>query len=133
MSSRSRFRSTVGVKSTVSPLPESDSSSEYGICERAACLDAHGVGARRVQHGATAAVNDMYSRSKSSICAGTHWSQLLSQLRQFYVVTERNFFSFLPDKSNVISFCSSRLQCGRPASSTANLMGAALWRPVWLQ
>ena len=57
-----------------------------------------------MQRGTTAAVNDVYSRLKSSICAGTHWSELLSQLRQFYVVTERNFFSFLPGKSNVISF-----------------------------
>ena len=71
---------------------------------QAAFPDAHRFGARRVQHCAAAAVNDMYSHLKSSICAGTHWSLLLSQLRQFYVVTERNFFSFLPDKSNVISF-----------------------------
>ena len=35
--------STIGVKSKVSPLPESDSSSECGICEQSAVLDAHGV------------------------------------------------------------------------------------------
>jgi hypothetical protein len=57
-----------------------------------------------VQHGAAAAVNDVYSRLESSICAGTHWSLLFSQLRQFYLVTERNFFSFLPEMSDVVSF-----------------------------
>ena len=54
-----------------------------------------------------------------------------AQLRQLYVVTERNFFSFLPDKSNVISFAPP-VWNAVIASSTANLMGAALW-PVWLQ
>ena len=89
--------STTGVKSKVSPSPESDSSSECGICEQSAILDAHGVGARRVQQGAAGAVNDVYSRLKSSICArtqaepvgGTALLQLLSDRAEFLFVPAR--------------------------------------------